>query len=45
MEIDKPKSVQPKIRGRKLRSSINWQQALNQTGVGHRGAKKTLVFV
>jgi hypothetical protein len=30
------------MRGRKLRSSVNWQQALNETGVRHRGVKKAL---
>ena len=45
MEINEPKSLQPKMRGRKLRSSVNWQQTLNQTGVTHRGVKITLVYV
>jgi len=33
------------MRGRKLRSSVNWQQALNQTGVRHRGINKTFVYI
>jgi hypothetical protein len=40
MEIEKPQSFQKKMRGCKLRSSVNWQQALNQTGVRLRGVKK-----
>ena len=36
MEIEQPKSFQPKMRGRKVRSSVNWQQSLNQTGVRHK---------
>jgi hypothetical protein len=33
------------MRGRKLRSSVNWQQALNQKGVRHRDVKKTFVYI
>ena len=37
MEINQPQSVKPKMRGRKLRSGVNWQGVLKQKGVkeGH----------
>jgi hypothetical protein len=33
MEINQPKNFKPKIRGRKLRSGVNWKGAFGQEGV------------
>jgi hypothetical protein len=34
--------VKPKMRGRKLRSGLNWQRALQQIGVKQKDAKQGL---
>jgi hypothetical protein len=41
MEINQPKSVKPKMRGRKLRSGVNLQWVLKQKGVKQTGLKQT----
>jgi hypothetical protein len=35
-EINQPKSVKPKMRGRNLRSGVNWQGAFEQKGITQR---------
>jgi len=42
MEINQPKSIKPKVRGHKLRSSGNLQRVLKQTGIKQMGGKKGL---
>lgn len=40
MEINQPKSIKPKARGHKLKSSGNLQWVLKQTGIKQMGGKK-----
>jgi hypothetical protein len=42
MEINHPKSIKPKMRGHKLRSSGNLQGVLKQTGIKQIGGKQCL---
>jgi len=37
MERSQPKGVEPKMRGRKLRSGVYWQGALNHQGLKRVG--------
>jgi hypothetical protein len=37
MEINQPNSLQPKMRGRKLRSGVNLEVALKKKGVKQKG--------
>jgi hypothetical protein len=42
MEINHPKSIKPKMRGLKLRSSRNLQRVLKQTGIKQMAGKQGL---
>jgi hypothetical protein len=39
MERDPAKGVEPKMRGRKIKKSVNWQAAIKQNGVKQTGIK------
>jgi hypothetical protein len=45
MEINQPKGIKPKMRRRKVRSGVYWQEALKPKGVNQTGVKKALLYV
>jgi len=45
MEINQQTEAKPKMRGRKVRSSVYWQGALKTKGVNQTGVKKSLMYV
>jgi hypothetical protein len=40
METNQPNRIRPKMKGRKLRSGVNWQAALKQTRLKQTGVKR-----
>jgi hypothetical protein len=42
MKKDHQQSINPKMRGRKLRICVNWHGALKQKGVKQKGVKQGL---
>jgi hypothetical protein len=42
MEINQPKGVKSKVRGRKVRSGVYWQRALKPKGVNQMDVKRPI---
>jgi hypothetical protein len=45
METNTPKSVKPKMRARKLKSGVNWQEALKQRHTKQTGVKQVFGYL